>query len=176
MPFIVDASVAVALGANQPSAVGLPRDTLLVVQPLLEGLLLDWAAQDLRFHWSTLHDTAPVGGPAGQPHYCNAVVLVEGVKAQPMATAALDLLDALQGLEHRFGRDRSREQRWGPRSLDLDLLFWGELRLEHPRLVLPHPRLHLRDFVLAPLLEAMHGSPSSQSPDRPDPAAQGRGC
>ena len=45
-------------------------------------------------------------------------------------------MDALQGLEQQFGRDRSQEQRWGPRSLDLDLLFWGELRLEHPRLQL----------------------------------------
>ena len=176
MPSIDDASVAVALGANQPSAVGSPRQTLLAVRPLLEQLLLDWAVQDLRFRWSALHDTAPVGGPADQPRYCNAVVLVEGVKAQPMATAALDLLDGLQRLEQRFGRDRSRELRWGPRSLDLDVLFWGELRLDHPRLVLPHPRLHLRDFVLAPLLEAMQGAPLPQSPDRPGPAAPGRGC
>ena len=85
-------------------------------------------------------------------------MLVEGLKALPSEAAALQLLDALQGLEQQFGRDRSREQRWGPRSLDLDLLFWGELRLEHPRLVLPHPRLHLRTFVLAPLLEAMQCS------------------
>ena len=88
------------------------------------------------------------------------VLLVAGLKALPSEAAALQLLDALQGLEQQFGRDRSREQRWGPRSLDLDLLFWGELRLEHPRLLLPHPRLHLRTFVLAPLLEAMHGSAS----------------
>ena len=75
--------------------------------------------------------------------------------------ASLELLDALQGLEQQFGRNRSQEQRWGPRSLDLDLLFWGELRVDHPRLLLPHPRLHLRNFVLAPLLEAMVGSSSS---------------
>ena len=86
------------------------------------------------------------------------MVLVEGLKAPPSEVAALQLLDLLQGLEQQFGRDRSREQRWGPRSLDLDLLFWGELRLDHPRLVLPHPRLHLRTFVLAPLLEAMQSS------------------
>ena len=74
--------------------------------------------------------------------------------------AALELLDALQGLEEQFGRNRSQEQRWGPRSLDLDLLFWGELRLDHPRLQLPHPRLHLRRFVLEPLLEVMQSSAS----------------
>ena len=88
------------------------------------------------------------------------MLLVEGLKTPPSEAAALELLDALQGLEQEFGRDRTREQRWGPRSLDLDLLFWGELRVEHPRLLLPHPRLHLRAFVLAPLLQAMQGSAS----------------
>ena len=150
--------MAVALGANRPSAVGSARSTLLAVQPRLEVLLQTWSAQELRFHWSSLHDTAPVGGPPDQPRYCNAVLLVEGLQAPPTQAPALDLLDALQGLEQEFGRDRSRELRWGPRSLDLDLLFWGELRLEHPRLLLPHPRLHLRSFVLAPLLEAMQGA------------------
>ena len=85
-------------------------------------------------------------------------MLVEGLRASPSEASALQLLDELQRLEQQFGRDRSREQLWGPRSLDLDLLFWGELRLDHPRLQLPHPRLHLRRFVLAPLLEAMQGS------------------
>jgi len=150
--------LAVALGANRPSAVGVPRATLLAVQPQLEALLKAWSAQELVYRWSSLHDTAPVGGPPDQPRYCNAVLLVEGLKASPSVTAALALLDSLQALEQAFGRDRSHEQRWGPRSLDLDLLFWGELRLEHPRLLLPHPRLHLRAFVLEPLLEAMAGS------------------
>ena len=153
-------ALAVALGANHPSAVGSPRSTLLAVRPLLEEQLQVWASEALAFRWSSLHDTTPVGGPPNQPIYCNAVLLVEGLKVPPSEPAALQLLDALQGLEQQFGRDRSSEQRWGPRSLDLDLLFWGELRLEHPRLLLPHPRLHLRTFVLAPLLEAMQGSAS----------------
>ncbi|MGB0529434.1 MAG: 2-amino-4-hydroxy-6-hydroxymethyldihydropteridine diphosphokinase [Synechococcus sp.] len=158
MPSIDDASVAVALGANQPSAAGSPRETLVAVRPLLEDLLRVWSDQELVCRWSSLHDTAPVGGPPDQPRYCNAVMLVEGLRASPSEASALQLLDELQRLEQQFGRDRSREQLWGPRSLDLDLLFWGELRLEHPRLQLPHPRLHLRRFVLAPLLEAMQGS------------------
>ena len=158
MPSIDDASVAVALGANQPSGAGSPRATLVAVRPLLEELLRAWAGQELVYRWSSLHDTAPVGGPPDQPRYCNAVMLVEGLQASPSVAAALELLDALEGLEQQFGRNRSQEQRWGPRCLDLDLLFWGELRLDHPRLVLPHPRLHLRAFVLAPLLEAMQGS------------------
>ena len=158
MPSIDDASVAVALGANRPSAAGSPRETLVAVRPLLEDLLRVWSDQELVCCWSSLHDTAPVGGPPDQPRYCNAVMLVEGLRASPSEASALQLLDELQRLEQQFGRDRSREQLWGPRSLDLDLLFWGELRLEHPRLQLPHPRLHLRGFVLAPLLEAMQGS------------------
>ena len=158
MPSIDDASVAVALGANRPSAAGSPRETLVAVRPLLEKLLRAWAGQKLVYRWSSLHDTPPVGGPPDQPRYCNAVMLVEGLRASPSEASALQLLDELQRLEQQFGRDRSREQLWGPRSLDLDLLFWGELRLEHPRLQLPHPRLHLRRFVLAPLLEAMQGS------------------
>ena len=108
-------------------------------------------------------ETEPVGGPANQPNYVNAVVLVKGLAATPTAAVALALLDALHALERRYGRNRELEQRWGPRTLDLDLLFWGELRFEHPRLVLPHPRMHLRTFVLEPLLAAMQASvPSAQ--------------
>ena len=157
MPSIDDASVAVALGANRPSAAGSPRETLLAVRPLLEELLKAWAGQDLCCCWSQLWETEPVG-PVQQPNYLNAVVLVQGLALVPSESLALELLQRLHGLERRFGRERSQEQRWGPRSLDLDLLFWGELRLEHPDLMLPHPRMHLRSFVLEPLLQAMQGT------------------
>ena len=96
-----------------------------------------------------------MGGPIDQPSYLNAVVLVVAPTA---ANSALALLQALHQLEQEYGRARHKEQRWGPRTLDLDFLFWDELRFDHPRLVLPHPRLHLRSFVLAPLLAAMQGS------------------
>ena len=155
MPDIDHALVAVALGANRPSAVGSPRETLVAVQPLLEAELRKWGHGELSFRWSAVYDTEPIGGPPDQPTYCNAVVLVEGLNRPPTETAALELLDRLHRLESRFGRDRSSEQRWGPRSLDLDFLFWGELRLDHSRLVLPHPRLHLRKFVLEPLLQIL---------------------
>jgi len=154
-------SLAVALGANRPSAAGSPRQTLICVRPELETLLCDWAQTSLsciRWSWSPLFETVPVGGPPGQPMYCNAVVLIGGVAGPPGVEAALALLDRLQALEAQYGRDRDREERWGPRSLDLDLLFWGDWRLEHPRLVLPHPRLHLRSFVMEPLLAAMQRS------------------
>ena len=150
-----------ALGANRPSAAGSPRQTLIHVRPQLEQSLSDWAQISLSLiscSWSPLFETAPVGGPPGQPMYCNAVLLIRGVPGPPGAEAALVLLDRLQALEAQYGRDRDREVRWGPRSLDLDLLFWGDWRFEHSRLVLPHPRLHLRSFVMEPLLAAMQCS------------------
>ena len=150
--------LAVALGANLPSSVGDPRQTLLAVRPLLEQLLADWAGEALHYRWSPLLETAPVGGPLQQPMYLNAVVIVRGLNRVPHQDAALELLVSLHALERKFGRDRVREQRWGPRTLDLDLLFWDELRLAHPRLVLPHPRMHLRAFVMEPLLAAMQAS------------------
>ena len=157
MPSIDDASVAVALGANRPSAAGSPRETLLAVRPLLEELLTLWSGEQLSFCWSQLLETKPVG-PVDQPDYFNAVVLVQGLALVPAEPLALELLHRLHGLERRFGRERSQEQRWGPRSLDLDLLFWGGLRMDHPDLMLPHPRMHLRSFVLQPLLQAMQGT------------------
>jgi len=153
--------LAIALGANLPSAVGTPRQTLITVRPQVEQLVIAWARSavgELRCSWSPLFETVPVGGPSGQPLYCNAVVLIRGVQRPAAESAALELLTELHQLERRFGRDRDQELPWGPRSLDLDFLFWGEWRLEHPRLVLPHPRLHLRQFVLEPLLAAMQRS------------------
>ena len=167
-------SLAVALGANQASPAGSPLQTLKAVRPLLEGVMRSWAqsmegsnpgtrtphcnSSALTLSWSPLQQTAPVGGPIDQPSYLNAVLLVKGMDVKPASTTALHLLDALQQLEQSFGRNRSQEERWGPRPLDLDLLFWGELRLDHPRLTLPHPRLHLRCFVMEPLLAAMQTS------------------
>jgi 2-amino-4-hydroxy-6-hydroxymethyldihydropteridine diphosphokinase len=138
-------SLAIALGANLPSPAGAPLDTLLAVRPLLEGLLLE---RGLGLRWSPLFRTAPVGGPSGQPDYLNAAVLLN--PAEPASpAAALALLAELQGLEQRFARQR--RQHWGPRSLDLDLLWWGDLSCQQPALDLPHPRLLERSFVLAPL-------------------------
>ena len=157
--FPLQSALAVGLGANLSSSHGPPESTLRWIAPRLTTLLVDWGkadAQDVRC--SAFLKTQPLGGPPGQNDYCNAVLLISRVQRSPSEAAALELLDALQGLELSCGRDRALEQRWGPRSLDLDLLFWGELRLEHPRLVLPHPRMHLRRFVLEPLLQAMQGA------------------
>jgi 2-amino-4-hydroxy-6-hydroxymethyldihydropteridine diphosphokinase len=113
--------------------------------------------------WSPLFCTAPLGGPAGQPDYLNAVVLVSPA-IPPTPVLALKLLTELQALEQRFARQRL--ERWGPRSLDLDLLWWDDLRCRSEALELPHPRLLERVFVLAPLaaIDARLVPPGTQAP------------
>ena len=156
-------TLAISLGANLPGPAGMPRATLECVRPQLEKLLVDWLQEDrgLNISWSPLYHTRPVGGPPDQPTFVNAALVVQGpgLRRQiPSEATALALLDGLQTLERRHGRTYGSDAaRWGPRSLDLDILFWGALQLQHPRLVLPHPCLHLRAFVLAPLAAALAG-------------------
>jgi 2-amino-4-hydroxy-6-hydroxymethyldihydropteridine diphosphokinase len=94
---------------------------------------------------SSLYGSKPMG-PADQPDYVNAVA---GVDTRMPAT---DLLQALTQIEDRQGRVRGTEQ-WGPRTLDLDLLLYGEQRIATQTLTVPHPGMHERDFVLVPLAE-----------------------
>jgi 2-amino-4-hydroxy-6-hydroxymethyldihydropteridine diphosphokinase len=147
-------ALAIGLGANLPAASGDPLDTLVAVRPQLGQLLEGWAGGACNLSWSPLFRTAPVGGPPGQPDYLNAAVLV-GLPLQPSAAKALELLAGLHRLEQAFGRERL--EHWGPRTLDLDLLWWGELRSDRHELQLPHPRWHERGFVLAPLLAIERG-------------------
>ena len=94
---------------------------------------------------SPLYRSRPMG-PQDQPDYINAV-------ARLVTTLApLRLLDVLQGIEQAHGRVRGPE-RWGPRTLDLDLLLYGNSFIEHPRLRVPHPGLTQRAFVLIPLAD-----------------------
>lgn len=94
---------------------------------------------------SRLYRTAPVG-PAGQPDYINAAARLV-TRLPPRA-----LLTALQDIERAHGRVRDGT-RWGPRTLDLDILVFGERQLTWPGLVLPHPEIRRRAFVLVPLAE-----------------------
>jgi 2-amino-4-hydroxy-6-hydroxymethyldihydropteridine diphosphokinase len=95
---------------------------------------------------STLRETDPVG-VEGQPRFLN------GAAALEVDLTARGLLDELLAVERELGRDRSQEQRWGPRTIDLDLLLYGEETIEEPGLTVPHPRLAERQFVLEPLHE-----------------------
>lgn len=86
-------------------------------------------------------------GPQPQPEFINAVA---GLLTQ---LAPVELLDELLAVERRQGRDRSTGVRWGPRRIDLDLLVYGDLVIETERLLVPHPGITSRNFVLFPLLE-----------------------
>jgi 2-amino-4-hydroxy-6-hydroxymethyldihydropteridine diphosphokinase len=96
---------------------------------------------------SRWRETEPVGGPPGQPRFLNGVVRLA------TALGPGELLLELQKIELESGRRREREVRHGPRLLDLDLVFYGELRSSDPGLLLPHPRAEERLFVLEPLCE-----------------------
>ena len=96
---------------------------------------------------SSLYDTEPLGGPCGQPEYCNGVVEIR------TSLAPERLLRALQEIETTLGRDRENEQRFGPRTCDLDILMMGRIVLETDALTIPHRRMCERAFVLVPLAE-----------------------
>ena len=93
---------------------------------------------------SRVWETKPVGGPP-QPDYLNAVIRIE------TDLSARDLLDVARRVETRLGR--IRKERWGARTLDVDILLYDEEQIDEPDLVVPHPRMKQRAFVLLPLLE-----------------------
>jgi 2-amino-4-hydroxy-6-hydroxymethyldihydropteridine diphosphokinase len=95
-------------------------------------------------HLSTNHETDPVGGPE-QPKYLNAIAIAE-TELKPE-----ELLIAMLEIENKLGR--KREIHWGPRTLDLDLIVFGDEVIDSEILMLPHPRAHERRFVLEPWLE-----------------------
>ena len=97
---------------------------------------------------SRLYQSVPLAGenvPEDQPDYCNAVVEIE------TTLKPIELLDAMQAIENNHGRVRS--VRWGPRTLDLDILLYGNETIETERLTVPHYQMHVRNFVLCPLFD-----------------------
>jgi len=126
-------TVFVGLGSNLDRPVSQVRDALRELDGLPDTRLL---------RRSPLYRSAPLG-PPGQPDYINAVAMLE-TRLMPDA-----LLDLLQGIERRHGRMRG--ERWGPRTLDLDLLLFADRRIDSERLQVPHPEISRRPFVLVPL-------------------------
>jgi 2-amino-4-hydroxy-6-hydroxymethyldihydropteridine diphosphokinase len=97
---------------------------------------------------SGFYETRPIGGPPGQENYLNAACQIRTRLFPP------ELLAATQRTERELGRRREEEpERWGPRRIDIDILLWGDSTLDRPELIVPHPRLTERAFVLAPLAE-----------------------
>lgn len=123
----------VGLGSNQTDPIDQVRRALFE---------LDQLPRTRRAAHSPLYRSAPVG-PADQPDFINAVAALD------TELDADALLSELQAIELAHGRVRVRH--WGPRTLDLDLLLYDDLRRNDPRLTLPHPHLHERVFVLRPL-------------------------
>lgn len=130
-------TAAVGLGANLGDA----RASVLAAIAVLDRLPATrlWSA-------SKLYRT-PAWGQTQQPDFINAVVMLD------TTLSARDLLDHLLAIERDFGRVRATSERWGPRTLDLDLLLYGENMIDEPGLQVPHPHLHERAFALLPLAE-----------------------
>ena len=123
----------IALGAN----LGEPSEAIELAITLL-------SQASTLISRSSLYTTRPVGGPP-QGDFINAVCIIES------DLPAMDLLSMLHGIEKIMGRERI--ERWGPRVIDCDLITYGEELKEEEFLHLPHPRAHLRRFVLEPWLE-----------------------
>jgi 2-amino-4-hydroxy-6-hydroxymethyldihydropteridine diphosphokinase len=123
----------IALGAN----IGNPKEQMDIAVALLKESLEVTAV-------SSYFTTAPVGGPV-QPDYINAVAIAES------DLPAAELLALMHGIEKTLGRERI--ERWGPRTIDLDLIQFGGILSYADELTLPHPRAHERRFVLEPWAE-----------------------
>lgn len=133
----MDKSIAyIALGSN----VGDGWATLRRAMELLgerEGIAIRRVSQFI--------ETDPVGGPAGQDNFVNGAAEIE------TTLGPQELLSVLHEIEKKLGRNRTIEQRWGSRTCDLDLLLMDDIIMETDGLTIPHPRMHLRKFVLTPL-------------------------
>jgi 2-amino-4-hydroxy-6-hydroxymethyldihydropteridine diphosphokinase len=138
----------VGLGAN----IG-PREATLLRAVDLIAVVPGVAVLEL----SSFRETEPVG-VTDQPEFLNSALALD------TTLSPRELLDALLAVERELGRVRIDGERWGPRTIDLDLLLYGDETIDEPGLTVPHPRLHERSFALEPLAEL-----------DPDVAIPGRG-
>lgn len=124
---------ALGLGSNLGDRLEMLQNavTTLLASPVVQAVAI-----------SPVYETEPVGGPSGQTPYLNAVLVVETT-----AQARL-LLERALSTEDAYGR--TREERWAPRTLDIDLLAYGSRVYDDPECTIPHPRVHERAFMLAP--------------------------
>ena len=178
--------LVISLGANKPGKLGDPIRTIAAIRPQIEKSIFEWnVAQNyqkiqdqaidksLTFKWAPLFKTDPLGGPTNQPNFINTVLVVEGepfASVNPNKKAAICLMKKFLELEKIAGRERrNTEISWGPRSLDIDFISWGELQINTDTLILPHPRLSERNFVLIPLTEVLsktQGKPRRIKPQK----------
>ena len=164
--------LVISIGANIPGILGDPINTIVAIRPQIEKSILDWNIdlnypenhsqnidKSLSFQWAPLFETEPLGVQINQPKFINTVLVVEGkgfATVKPNEEAAIYLMKKFLELEKVAGRKRENtESLWGPRSLDIDFISWGELQVDSKTLILPHPRLSERNFVLIPLTEVL---------------------
>jgi 2-amino-4-hydroxy-6-hydroxymethyldihydropteridine diphosphokinase len=131
------ADVLIALGGNVGDVRGTFDKAIVNICGMAQAALLGRSSDYATPPW----------GETQQGRFINACIEIE-TRLDPHA-----LLFTLHRIEQKFGRDRHTETRWGPRTLDLDLLAWDDVTIEKPELTLPHPRLFERAFVLVPLAE-----------------------
>ena len=147
-----EATAFVGLGANRDDRLGTIEAALVVLDDTDGIAVVDVSAVYETAPWGGVDDDGVERHVAEQQPYLNAVVRLR------TTLGPHELLDELLATEAAFGRDREAEQRWGSRVLDLDLLLHGEEVVDDPpRLVVPHPRLAERAFVLVPLSEVFPG-------------------
>jgi 2-amino-4-hydroxy-6-hydroxymethyldihydropteridine diphosphokinase len=126
----------IGIGSNLDDPVSQVKEALEELDGIPDSVLVSQ---------SSLYASKPMG-PADQPDYVNAVAALDTL------LSAGELLQALQKIEQRLGRERDGEK-WGPRIIDLDLLLYGKKTIKTDTLTVPHPGLHERDFVIIPLAE-----------------------
>jgi len=127
-------------------------DRLANLEAAIEAL--DWGGSRAAVR-SPVYETEPVGGPPDQPRYMNMVIGVD------TDLDVRDLFERCQGVEAALGREREGAQRWGPRTIDIDILLFGDVVVDERDLVVPHPRMLQRGFVLVPLADI---DPSARIP------------
>jgi len=176
--------LVISIGANIPGILGDPIRTIAAMRPHIEKSIIEWNIalnhlkidsknfdKSLSFQWAPLFETDPVGGPINQPKFINTVLVVEGedfASVTPNKKAAINLMKKFLELEKIAGRERENtEIVWGPSSVDIDFISWGGLHINTETLILPHPRLSERNFILIPLAEVL--SKSQGKPKRINP-------
>ena len=141
--------IVLGLGSNLGDSRRIILDAVKALEEILSGLRM-----------ASLYETAPLH-VADQGRFINTAVtgLYAGEEnlspGESLSRSARELLSAIHDIEARFGRDRSRERRWGERFLDIDILLFGNLSCKESDLEIPHPRLKERRFALEPLLKLL---------------------
>ena len=132
-------TVYIGLGSNLSGSMGDPQKQMQIALAKISD-----HPEIHQLNTSSFYRTSPIG-PQDQPDFINAVAQVK-TSLKPLA-----LLDYLQKIENEHGRER--KEHWGARTLDLDILIFGQQSIHNTRLIIPHPRIEERAFVLVPLLE-----------------------